>query len=749
MQNIPFRYDATVALILIITLISSLSSLLPVYANLYVNGVGYSVFAPLEASTLRVDSSFTLAGVDVGSQLHSLAQQLSTLSSNSDSLADLITLVNSQTVTLQQQADLLTQLQSDIISLKQENKGLQANFTAATTQISVEHAARMAEDANLQSQIDALSSEVEVANQQAAKTYASVQAQMNSMNISITSLQQKTDTQQADITAIAQINDDQQTDLDSINEQIADVPTLAAETRASIAATEASVAVQAATLAVMTSVNSTNVAGMVAVLQVRVDAHATQLMQLDAANSGQAEILNYHDTEITNLQSGLASAQTSISDHTSQLTSFQSTYASQAASITTLLSNVASVQRLASLSNSSIATLTDGLASQSAALSSLTLRVTTAETSISSNFASSTADSRAQSLALTNIGASLQVTNNSVAALAINLASGIATVQSAIAVLSSRINTTDATARSLDARVTAVEGSLLTLTARVNSINMSSASSMSSVSSDAVAALSLRVTNVESAVGCILSANVTTRLSVLESPPDIHWIGTASGLGTTLISPWLPYDGIPPGFSMDSSGMVRFYGLVRSGLVNSTIFVLPLSFRPTTALFFSADAGKQFGEIVIEFGTGNVVFRSGLAIPGWVSLDSISFYAATSYLPVAPTPCTSTSIPSFSGSGTSDDGVSSATVDSLVSRMNAAESMLAALNHTGEWQTSLAVSGPTSTIRLAWVSNPALAPLTIQRAGVYVLLAQARLGGCDATDSLSVSQLHFKHSNPV
>ncbi len=92
-------------------------------------------------------------------------------------------------------------------------------------------------------------------------------------------------------------------------------------------------------------------------------------------------------------------------------------------------------------------------------------------------------------------------------------------------------------------------------------------------------------------------------------------------------------------------------------------------------------------------------------------------------------------IPSPGSAIISSTGVDqSSALSSLTSRMSFAESMIAALNHTGEWQTSESTTSPGSTTRNSLVSNPSLAPLTVQRSGVYLIVAQARLAYLDPVD---------------
>jgi hypothetical protein len=60
--------------------------------------------------------------------------------------------------------------------------------------------------------------------------------------------------------------------------------------------------------------------------------------------------------------------------------------------------------------------------------------------------------------------------------------------------------------------------------------------------------------------------------------------------------------------------------------------------------------------------------------------------------------------------------------------------MIAALNHTGDYQRSESTTTVTGSVRASWVSNPTLSSITVRRSGTYVILAQTRMGGFDSTN---------------
>jgi hypothetical protein len=91
---------------------------------------------------------------------------------------------------------------------------------------------------------------------------------------------------------------------------------------------------------------------------------------------------------------------------------------------------------------------------------------------------------------------------------------------------------------------------------------------------------------------------------------------------------WMAYAGLP-GFFIDTIGIVHLRGSVAGGSpVVSTIFTLPVGYRPAQYGFFSTVAdGPVATMIKIYETTGNVsVVQGGAA--GWTSLEGITFRAA-------------------------------------------------------------------------------------------------------------------------
>ncbi len=579
---------------------------------IYVNGVGYSTFGPLSATSL------TLQGYDVGAKLDSIQNSLTQMqsqineqalliqsqSSQASDIASLTLQLESQNNTLISQSSMLSQLTAQLNQMKIENSALRydvdtlkrqnADLIANVTKTALVDEAQQGKLDELYDEISSIHISIADINSQMKNSIHDIQYDVNVLKVQSAELQMN-------LTANIVFDSTQQAVLDSLSIDVSDmstqmsgVSTLALETLDSIQRTEASVAVQAATLAVMTSVNSTNVAGMVGALQVRVDMQATQLTQLDAANSGQAEIINYHDTKITSLQSDLASAQSTISQHTSQIQSLQSTGSSQAQAISTLQSNMVSTQQLASLANT---TLTSALSDLSSIVSALSSRVTASAADVSDKLSSVSSDALTQTAVTNALAARVSVTEVSIKTLNVTLttqASTLVSTQTAAISLSARVNVTESNDAQLNSRVTSLESGLNSLQSRVSALN-------NSISHATAPTYDLSsITNPVSPPSDL--SDLTSRVSQLE-----QWNASSQQAAQAM-------------------------------------------------------------------------------------------------------------------------NVRVAAAESLIYSQG---SMITALNHTGEWQGSESNSVHSIMTRNAWVTNPSLAPITVQRSGTYVVLGQARLGYLD------------------
>lgn len=113
--------------------------------------------------------------------------------------------------------------------------------------------------------------------------------------------------------------------------------------------------------------------------------------------------------------------------------------------------------------------------------------------------------------------------------------------------------------------------------------------------------------------------------------PDWIYVGTAGA--PAFQNSWtVPYPGVwnAPAFWKDSSGVVRLGGLISGGILNTTMFTLPVGFRPSSigsgnGRIFVVSAGSNFGELRV-LDSGNVLLNVGL-VSSWISLDGVSFRA--------------------------------------------------------------------------------------------------------------------------
>jgi hypothetical protein len=90
-----------------------------------------------------------------------------------------------------------------------------------------------------------------------------------------------------------------------------------------------------------------------------------------------------------------------------------------------------------------------------------------------------------------------------------------------------------------------------------------------------------------------------------------HVIGDASQ--PAFQGAWVNYDtAVYRGlrYWKDPTGMVHIEGVVKTGAVPSTIFILPAGYRPGAALAFAAHTNSGHGQVDVA-ATGNVVAQTG------------------------------------------------------------------------------------------------------------------------------------------
>lgn len=94
----------------------------------------------------------------------------------------------------------------------------------------------------------------------------------------------------------------------------------------------------------------------------------------------------------------------------------------------------------------------------------------------------------------------------------------------------------------------------------------------------------------------------------------------------TLVGAWVPFGGAEddPGYWRDSAGIVRFRGLIKSGVVPSAFTTLPQNFRPAGNRRFPLVANNGFGLISI-LASGVCTVETGSNV--YVDLAAINFRA--------------------------------------------------------------------------------------------------------------------------
>lgn len=105
------------------------------------------------------------------------------------------------------------------------------------------------------------------------------------------------------------------------------------------------------------------------------------------------------------------------------------------------------------------------------------------------------------------------------------------------------------------------------------------------------------------------------------------WTDTAQDDFTypVLENAWVNYDAVKKArYYKDSSGVVHIFGLIKSGVVDTTAFTLPQGYRPIDTMYFPCVATGAIGFLVVQ-GNGLVVPKLGTT--SYLSLDGISFRA--------------------------------------------------------------------------------------------------------------------------
>jgi hypothetical protein len=117
------------------------------------------------------------------------------------------------------------------------------------------------------------------------------------------------------------------------------------------------------------------------------------------------------------------------------------------------------------------------------------------------------------------------------------------------------------------------------------------------------------------------------------SAPDTGWHYVGASGEPAFLNSWVNYDAngwTKARFRKDALGYVHIEGLVRSGANPSTIFVLPVGYRPkdgttTEGLIFTICATDAAGRIDVK-PNGNV-YKNSAGATTFVSLAGITFKA--------------------------------------------------------------------------------------------------------------------------
>lgn len=120
----------------------------------------------------------------------------------------------------------------------------------------------------------------------------------------------------------------------------------------------------------------------------------------------------------------------------------------------------------------------------------------------------------------------------------------------------------------------------------------------------------------------------------VDTPFAIDW---STGLTTilqeawvapTLLNSWVNYGGgyNSAGYFKDSHDVVHLRGMIKDGTATSgtTLFTLPVGYRPTARELFNVQSNGALGRIDV-LSTGSVQILTGSNV--WISLDGISFKA--------------------------------------------------------------------------------------------------------------------------
>jgi len=99
-------------------------------------------------------------------------------------------------------------------------------------------------------------------------------------------------------------------------------------------------------------------------------------------------------------------------------------------------------------------------------------------------------------------------------------------------------------------------------------------------------------------------------------------------IAPTFTNNWVNYSATfnDCGYMKDAMGFVHLRGLVKNGTDGSSIFTLPVGYRPIRAELLVCASEDHYGRLDIAT-TGTVAPSAASTAPGWVCLDGITFKA--------------------------------------------------------------------------------------------------------------------------
>lgn len=95
----------------------------------------------------------------------------------------------------------------------------------------------------------------------------------------------------------------------------------------------------------------------------------------------------------------------------------------------------------------------------------------------------------------------------------------------------------------------------------------------------------------------------------------------------TLLNSWVNF-GTPyavAAYMKDTAGFVHIKGMVKSGTMGASQFVLPVGYRPAEALIFAVSSGSVYGDVWVD--TSGVI-TSNAGTNTWICYGGITFRAA-------------------------------------------------------------------------------------------------------------------------